>query len=110
MAPLAIHVSWLLLCTAPHTISRTHQAIVPVINGMRDAFDLVVISLDWHPHHHCSFVETANAGQLRLDHGRLGPDPNDPMQAAPKEARAVTVTYTPFESVKLREDADRPAA
>ena len=95
---------------APHTILRTHQAIVPVINGMRDAFDLVVISLDWHPHHHCSFVETANAGQLRLDHGRLGPDPNDPMQAAPKEARAVTVTYTPFESVKLREDADRPAA
>ena len=83
---------------------------MPVINGMRDAFDLVVISLDWHPHHHCSFVETANAGQLRLDHGRLGPDPNDPMQAAPKEARAVTVTYTPFESVKLREDADRPAA
>ena len=42
------------------------HAIVPLINEMRDAFDLVVISLDWHPHDHCSFVETANAGQLRL--------------------------------------------
>ena len=97
---------------APHTILRTHQAIVPVINGMRDAFDLVVISLDWHPHHHCSFVETANAGELRLEQ-RLGPDPNNPMQPAsgPKALTGVpAVAYKPFESVKLREDADRPAA
>ena len=35
------------------------DAIVPIINGMRDAFDLVVISMDWHPHDHCSFVESA---------------------------------------------------
>ena len=37
-----------------------------VINRIRDAFDLVVISLDWHPFHHCSFVESANAGQVAL--------------------------------------------
>ena len=44
------------------TLANQHkaEAIVPVINGMREAFDLVVISLDWHPHQHCSFVETAN--------------------------------------------------
>ena len=81
---------------APRTILRTHQAIVPVINGMRDAFDLVVISLDWHPHHHCSFVETANAGE--------------PACGIKDSKGAPAVAYNPFESVKLREDADRPAA
>ena len=69
---------------------------MPVINGMRDAFDLVVISLDWHPHHHCSFVETANAGE--------------PACGIKDSKGAPAVAYNPFESVKLREDADRPAA
>ena len=73
----------------PHTILHTHQAIVPVINGIRDAFDLTVISLDWHPHHHCSFVETANAGQIAGYNVRLGPslnvgpNPDDPMAPPP---------------------------
>lgn len=40
--------------------------IVPVINGIRDQFDVVVISYDWHPHHHCSFVESANDGQVAI--------------------------------------------
>jgi len=71
------------------------EAIVPVINGMRDAFDLVVISLDWHPHQHCSFVETANAGE--------------PACGIKDSKGAPAVAYNPFESVKLREDADRPA-
>jgi len=35
--------------------------IVPVINGMRDRFDVVVISYDWHPHDHCSFTASHNA-------------------------------------------------
>ena len=39
------------------------QAIVPAINKIRDLFDVVVISNDWHPHEHCSFVESVNAGK-----------------------------------------------
>ena len=127
------------------TLANQHnaEAIVPVINGMREAFDLVVISLDWHPHQHCSFVETANdvtphpqpcphtrphpspnpnpnpnpisplhlpcisQGHLLLE-GRLGPDPNNPMQPAPPPTKSKpAVPYQPFESVKLCEDADR---
>lgn len=38
--------------------------IVPVINRCRDAvrFDVVAISKDWHPHEHCSFHESVEAG------------------------------------------------
>eukprot|EP00435_Cladocopium_sp_Y103_P043698 s1988_g12.t1 len=42
------------------------EGIVPTINQMRDQFDCVVISYDWHPHEHCSFVESANAGKVPL--------------------------------------------
>ena len=40
------------------------EEIVPRINGIRDMFDFVVISMDWHPMHHCSFVESANEGMI----------------------------------------------
>ncbi|CAE7217806.1 pncA [Symbiodinium natans] len=42
------------------------EQIVPIINQIRDDFDLVVISYDWHPEEHCSFVESANAGHVAL--------------------------------------------
>ena len=64
------------------------DVIVPVINGMRDAFDLVVISMDWHPHDHCSFVESANGGKVAL-------------------AGKSEESYVPFTMVTLRGDADR---
>lgn len=41
-------------------------AMIPAINDMRGSFDLVVISYDWHPHDHCSFVESVNAGVVAL--------------------------------------------
>jgi len=55
---------------------------------MRDAFDLVVISMDWHPHHHCSFVESANDGKIAL-------------------AGGAAANFTPFSMVTLKGDADR---
>jgi nicotinamidase-related amidase len=67
------------------------EEIVPVINDLRSAFDLVVVSLDWHPHHHCSFVESANDGQLAL--------------AAEHQANE---SFAAFTVVKLAADADRP--
>ncbi|CAL1138534.1 unnamed protein product [Cladocopium goreaui] len=45
---------------------QTSEGIVPTINQMRDQFDCVVISYDWHPHEHCSFVESANAGKVAM--------------------------------------------
>jgi len=41
-------------------------AVVPVINAMRqqNAFDFTAISMDWHPHSHCSFAECAAAGEF----------------------------------------------
>lgn len=45
---------------------QTSEGIVPTINQMRDQFDYVVISYDWHPHEHCSFVESANAGKVAM--------------------------------------------
>lgn len=72
------------------TLANQHNAeeIVPVINAMRDAFQLVVISYDWHPQEHCSFVESANAGNVA-------------MKEKPTEA------LTPFTSVTLLADSDR---
>mmetsp|Transcript_5684 Transcript_5684/g.15107 ORF Transcript_5684/g.15107 Transcript_5684/m.15107 type:complete len:390 (-) Transcript_5684:465-1634(-) len=61
--------------------------IVPVINGMRDAMDVVIISYDWHPHEHCSFVESANSGSTDIV------TPSKP--------------FDPFTMVTLRADADR---
>ena len=39
-------------------------AVVPVINKLRASvpFDAVAVSLDWHPHEHCSFHEVVTAG------------------------------------------------
>jgi exosome complex component RRP4 len=50
-------------------------AVVPVINKLRSSvpFDAVAISLDWHPHEHCSFHEVVTAGQ--------SPAPLHPSQA-----------------------------
>ncbi|CAE8587589.1 unnamed protein product [Polarella glacialis] len=64
------------------------QQIVPIINGLRDKVDLVVISYDWHPEEHCSFVESANAGKIA-------------MLDEPK-------TFEPFTMITLKGDADRP--
>jgi nicotinamidase/pyrazinamidase len=40
-------------------------AIVPVVNGLRATglFDMTVISMDWHPADHSSFVEVQAAGE-----------------------------------------------
>jgi nicotinamidase/pyrazinamidase len=42
------------------------QSIIPLINKIRDLFDVVVISSDWHPNEHCSFVESVNAGKVAI--------------------------------------------
>ncbi|CAK8986647.1 unnamed protein product [Durusdinium trenchii] len=42
---------------------QNSETIVKVINQIRDKFDCVVISYDWHPQDHCSFVESANDGK-----------------------------------------------
>jgi len=77
------------------TMANPYDAkrIVPVINGMRDAFDVVVISYDWHPFHHCSFVESANDGEVAL---------------APGAPPIPEGGYARQTVVPLRADADRP--
>ena len=45
---------------------QNSDSIVKVINEIRDQFDCVVISYDWHPQDHCSFVESANDGKLKI--------------------------------------------
>eukprot|EP00933_Yihiella_yeosuensis_P008025 TRINITY_DN113296_c0_g1_i1.p1 TRINITY_DN113296_c0_g1~~TRINITY_DN113296_c0_g1_i1.p1 ORF type:complete len:405 (-),score=96.79 TRINITY_DN113296_c0_g1_i1:70-1284(-) len=64
------------------------EDIIPIINGMRDKFDVVVISYDWHPQEHCSFVESVNAG-------------NVPIVEELQE-------FAPFSMVTLKGDDDRP--
>jgi nicotinamidase-related amidase/Ca2+-binding EF-hand superfamily protein len=63
------------------------QEIVPIINSIRDCFDMVVISYDWHPQEHCSFVESVNANQIAVKEDRRD--------------------YNPLEMVTLLADADR---
>merc|ERR1719401_3142866 len=63
------------------------EEIVPIINGIRDEFDVVVISYDWHPHDHCSFVESVNAGKVKIEETRRD--------------------FKPFEMVTLKGDTDR---
>ena len=45
---------------------QNSETIVKVINQIRDKFDCVVISYDWHPQDHCSFVESANDGKVKI--------------------------------------------
>lgn len=66
------------------------EKIIPIINEIRDAFDIVVVSLDWHPHDHCSFVESANDGKVSLVGTEKSP-------------------FKPFTMVTLAADAERPA-
>eukprot|EP00439_Symbiodinium_sp_Y106_P045756 s957_g5.t2 len=68
------------------TLANPYSAadIVPIINNLRDKFDVVVISYDWHPHDHCSFVESASEGKEEVK------------------------KFDPFTFVTLKEDKDRP--
>lgn len=72
------------------TLANPYNAkeIVPLINSIRDSFDLVVISYDWHPQEHCSFVESVNAGKVAML--EQGSD------------------FKAFTTVTLRGDSDRP--
>jgi len=72
------------------TLANQYNAadIVPIINGLREKFDTVVISYDAHPFEHCSFVESVNAGKV-------------PIKEELKE-------FAPFSQVTLAADADRP--
>jgi len=71
------------------TLANQHGAdVLPgLINGMRDEFDFVVISSDWHPHDHCSFVESANDGKVAMV--ETGDE------------------FAPFTNVTLKADLDR---
>ncbi|CAE7252399.1 pncA [Symbiodinium microadriaticum] len=73
------------------TLANKYEAekIVPIINQIRDDFDVVVISYDWHPHEHCSFVESANDGKVAL-----------------QETDQVG-KFEPFQTVTLLSDPDR---
>eukprot|EP00440_Ansanella_granifera_P056854 gb/GFBE01061624.1/.p1 GENE.gb/GFBE01061624.1/~~gb/GFBE01061624.1/.p1 ORF type:complete len:380 (+),score=97.93 gb/GFBE01061624.1/:1-1140(+) len=64
------------------------EEIVPIINDIRDKFDMVVISYDWHPHEHCSFSESISAG-------------NHPIVEEVKQ-------FENFSPVTLKGDSDRP--
>jgi len=72
------------------TLANPYSAadIVPIINNLRDKFDVVVISYDWHPHDHCSFVESASEGKVAI--------------------KEEVKKFDPFTFVTLKEDKDRP--
>lgn len=69
--------------------------IVPIINDLRQYFDHVVISYDWHPQEHCSFVETAKAGITPMV------DPSPYVEGWKDKLEPLTM-------VKLEGDRDRP--
>lgn len=72
------------------TLANPYNAatIVPVINGLRDKFDFVVISYDWHPYDHCSFTESHMEGKF-------------PIKEKPEK-------FENFAEVTLLADKDRP--
>jgi len=67
------------------------EEVVPVVNQMRDSFDTVIFSQDWHPSEHCSFVENVNAGIVPL----ASPVSNG--------------EHGPFEVVRLAENEEFPS-
>jgi hypothetical protein len=76
-------------------------AVVPVINKLRSSvrFDAVAVSLDWHPHAHCSFHEVVTAGQ--------SPAPLHPSQArAPFGSSVTAMRATPCVSAGPARSAD----
>jgi len=72
------------------TLANPYNAstIVPVINGLRDKFDFVVISYDWHPYDHCSFTESHKEGKF-------------PVKEKPEK-------FENFTPITLLADVDRP--
>jgi len=46
--------------------------IVSIINGIRDKFDVVVFTQDWHPTGHCSFVEQGGPWPIHCVASSLG--------------------------------------
>ena len=32
------------------------EDVIPIINGLRDTFDVIAFTRDWHPSHHISFA------------------------------------------------------
>jgi len=45
-------------CTGGNLAVPNGEAIVPVINGLREQFQTVVLTQDWHPAGHASFAST----------------------------------------------------
>lgn len=45
-------------CTGGNLAVPNGEAIIPVINGLRQQFQIVVLTQDWHPPGHASFAST----------------------------------------------------
>jgi len=72
------------------TLANPYKAaeIVPIINNIRDKFDCVCISYDWHPFEHCSFAESVSAGKFPI--------------------KEKVEKFAPFTPITLVADKDRP--
>merc|ERR1712216_357101 len=73
------------------TLANPYKAaeIVPKINQVREKVATVVISYDYHPDPHCSFVESVNEGKVAMKESLDEP-------------------FGPFSTVTLTADEDRP--
>lgn len=66
-------------CTGGSLAVPDGEKVVPVINSLRDHFQTVVLTQDWHPAGHSSFASTHNAAPFSdrdMDYGpqKLWPD------------------------------------
>lgn len=66
-------------CTGGNLAVPDGEKVVPVINSLRDHFQTVVLTQDWHPAGHSSFASTHKAAPFsdkEMDYGtqKLWPD------------------------------------
>lgn len=83
------------------------DAVVPVINGLIDRFPLVVVTQDWHPSNHCSFVEQGGIWPPHCVAGTYGAELHPDLRADSIDVRVRKATtpeadaYSGFQGTDL---------
>ena len=62
-------------------------SVLPEINSVKGAFDLVYFTLDWHPLNHCSFQEQGGPWPVHCVHHTAGASIPDEMFAGLEESQ-----------------------
>ena len=70
-------------CTGGALAVPDGEKVVPIINSMMDKFDTIIATQDWHPLHHCSFVDSIGSWPPHCIQNSFGSQLHDDLYNAP---------------------------